>query len=72
MTRSYILLKKCSFCGKELEKSAVVVELNTKALRMKSTGIWEKIDNFYLHSKEIICEECFSKFINAMEDWKKK
>ena len=70
MNSKYI--SKCSRCGKPLKNVTVEVKLDTHVFRLKSSGVWEKIPNFNLNSREIICEDCFNLLINSLETWRKK
>ena len=58
---------KCSSCNKKIEDIRVNIGLNFDVKRMKTDGTWEDIPNSIVQPKEILCQECFSEFVDIIE-----
>lgn len=52
----------CTFCEKECDNIRVSVSLFLESERLREDDTWEKIPNMDLHTREFLCEECFSNF----------
>ncbi len=57
---------KCTQCGKELD-IRVDIALDFKVSRLKSDETWELIPNSVVRPGEVLCEECFSKFVDVID-----
>lgn len=55
-------MEKCTFCGKEFDNIRVSVSLFLESERLREDETWENIPNMNIHTREFLCEECFSKF----------
>lgn len=58
----------CSRCGTDLNDIKVVVTLGTQVFRNTEFESWEKIANLSTQTQEIICDSCFTKFAETIDD----
>ena len=54
----------CTRCGAPLTDMKIKVSLYLDVDRLKETGIWEEIPNLSQYSAEILCPDCFDKWVN--------
>lgn len=57
---------KCTFCGKEFDAVKVSVSFFIEAERFREDATWEHIPNMDIHTREFLCEDCFSKFSDSL------
>lgn len=60
-------ISKCTRCNKPLTSTKSYVGLTINSYRKTSKNAWEKIANLESQTKEILCEECFDKFLKLIE-----
>lgn len=55
-------------CGKELTDVKVEIELAFNVERLNENGTWEPIPNSIAAPREIMCMDCFSTFVDVIDD----
>lgn len=54
-------------CGKEIKDVRISVELSVVVERKTESGAWEKVANAGIKSGEILCQDCFDNFVDALD-----
>lgn len=60
-------VKQCTFCKKEFDNFKMLIKFHTETHRRMQQDVWEKIGNLDVTNHEIVCEDCFNKFIDSFE-----
>ncbi len=59
-------IEKCTRCGKKINDIKVFIDMHIHVKREKSTKEWEDIANSDNITHEIVCKECFDKFVQVL------
>ena len=59
-------VNRCSRCGANLNDLRLTVKLDIFTERLKETEVWEEIANLTQTSTDVLCPNCFDKFVDAM------
>lgn len=62
------LLVKCTRCGAILKDMRHTVSMNLISEKEKESGAWENLANLNLTTNEVLCDECFNKFLDKMQE----
>lgn len=65
------MTNNCTLCGKPLDDFKINVDLTVSAQRLTDAGVWEAISNTNINSREILCNECFDKFVATFKEFNK-
>jgi len=60
-------IERCTFCNKEFNNFKTSIELKTRTERLTVQHTWEKIGNLDIQNRELLCEDCFNKFLTAFK-----
>lgn len=60
-------LENCTFCDKKFDNFQIEIEFTIRTKRLTEQETWEKIGNLNLTTKEILCEDCYNKFMNSFQ-----
>jgi DNA-directed RNA polymerase subunit RPC12/RpoP len=59
---------KCSFCGQEIEDIMVELNLEIYPFRKTEDEKMERVPNGEQASKEFLCKDCFSRFVDSISE----
>jgi len=61
-------METCTVCGKELHDLKIVIRLQYQVHRKTAADTWEPVENTSLSSTEIMCKDCFDKFVDTLDE----
>lgn len=60
-------VEKCTLCNRDLSDLKILIKLNCHVFRETSNKSWESVDNSNVNSNEMLCKECFDKFVDTLD-----
>lgn len=58
----------CTSCNKELDSVLVKLNVAFSVERLTDADTWEKVPNSISNPKEVLCKECFSLFVDLIDE----
>jgi hypothetical protein len=58
-----INIDNCTRCGTKFKDFRIYITLSTKVERITELSTWEEIQNLTNDVSEVLCSECFDKFV---------
>jgi len=61
------MINECTRCNKKIKELKLFIGFKIEAERETSIETWESIGNMSMETKEVVCQECFNKFVKAID-----
>jgi len=58
---------ECSICGKNIDNLRCEIIINFNAERKTLNETWENIPNTIISPREVLCKDCFEKFVDVVD-----
>lgn len=62
------MIENCTRCNKKFTDLKITVSQMIETERLKENGVWEKLPNLNLVSREILCKECFDIYSDTISN----
>jgi hypothetical protein len=60
-------LPYCTHCKEKIDDLKILIKFQYKVFRKTASDTWEIVDNTNVDSNEMLCKNCFDKFVEALD-----